>query len=90
MVAENNLVSGIATTKVRRQECLDLSDVQSCLDDVEEIVESPGQLLPSSNVERRQAVTSYTDTEQQQICTAFSTVSSLARISIRRWILDCD
>ncbi|CAI7676812.1 unnamed protein product [Penicillium manginii] len=58
-----------------RQECLDVTDIERCIQDLGEIVDDPSEILGSKRFvkveKKRQDAPAYSDTEQQAVCTAF-------------------
>lgn len=56
-----------------RQECLNVEDVQKCLEDLGDIVEDPSEILGKK---KRQSG-GYSDADQQGVCNAFRSVSAM-------------
>ncbi|KAJ5117578.1 hypothetical protein N7448_011210 [Penicillium atrosanguineum] len=54
---------------VARQECLNVEDVEKCLEDLGEIIEDPSEILGEKKKKRQNPV--YSDTDQEAICTSF-------------------
>ena len=65
----------------KRQEYLDVENIEQCLADLEEVVSDPGELLVGqkrsirSSPAKRQAAPSYDEANQQAICNSFRGVS---------------
>ncbi|KAJ5144439.1 hypothetical protein N7526_001947 [Penicillium atrosanguineum] len=55
---------------VARQECLNVEDVEKCLEDLGEIIEDPSEILGEKKKKKRQSP-GYSDTDQEAICTSF-------------------
>lgn len=65
----------------KRQECLNVQDVQKCIEDLNEIIEDPSEILgdkkrsfigsPSARTVIARQSTSYTQAEQEAICSSF-------------------
>lgn len=72
--AANDVNSMHKRTLQARQECLDVEDIQKCVEDLGEIVEDPSEIL--GRKKKRQSSPAYSETDQQAICTSFRSVSS--------------
>lgn len=84
----SNLPGSAEDTLLRkRQECLDVTDIEKCIADLGEIVDDPSEILGSRKrdivsditskgpVRRRQESPVYNEVEQSQVCNAFRGVS---------------
>lgn len=57
-----------------RQDCLNVKDVEKCLEDLGDIVSDPSEIL--GDKKKRQS-SGYSDSDQQGVCNAFRSVSDV-------------